>query len=209
MDLKDSEPATERNLMSLPSRSNHGLTRCRACRAHIHAAERPSLTVCPFCGENQLGLARSQARGRLIVAGRGGALAAGLLAFTALGCGSETADPPPEPTPAPIVEPAPEPMAPLEPSEPIAQPDPPPEPIPDPVEPEPVDVPVEPEPVRPVRRPQPTRPIVRNPDPPTPVPAYGVAPDDQWDRRRPDDAVRVARYGIAPIRRRTTDPFAD
>lgn len=68
--------------MSLPRRSRDGLTRCPACRAHIVAAERPSETVCPFCGANQ-----HRTRIRLAPVGRGGILAASLLAFGAMGCG--------------------------------------------------------------------------------------------------------------------------
>ena len=68
--------------MTKPIKSRHGLTRCGACRAHIRAEERPSATVCPFCGANLL------APGAVATAaGRGGVLAASLLAFSALGCG--------------------------------------------------------------------------------------------------------------------------
>jgi len=68
--------------MSKPTRSRHGLTRCTVCRAHIEAAARPSETDCPFCGAN---LHRS--RGRVLPSGRGGVLAASLLAFSATACG--------------------------------------------------------------------------------------------------------------------------
>ena len=68
--------------MSKPTKSRHGLTRCTVCRAHIEAAERPSQTDCPFCGAN---LHRS--RGRILPTGRGGILAASLLAFSATACG--------------------------------------------------------------------------------------------------------------------------
>lgn len=68
--------------MSKPTKSRHGLTRCTVCRAHIEAAERPSETDCPFCGAN---LHRS--RGRVLPTGRGGILAASLLAFSATACG--------------------------------------------------------------------------------------------------------------------------
>jgi len=68
--------------MAKPKKSRHGLTRCTVCRSHIEAAERPSETDCPFCGAN---LHRS--RGRLLPTGRGGILAASLLAFSATACG--------------------------------------------------------------------------------------------------------------------------
>ncbi len=73
--------------MTLPRKSRDGLTRCPACRAHVVAAERPSLTVCPFCGANQ-----HRATHRLAPIGRGGVLAASLLAFTAVGCGAGSGD---------------------------------------------------------------------------------------------------------------------
>lgn len=74
--------------MPKPIQSRHGLTRCTACRAHIRAADRPSATVCPFCGANLR-------TGRPLISlpsGRGGILAASLLAFSAAGCGGTDAD---------------------------------------------------------------------------------------------------------------------
>lgn len=69
--------------MTKPIKSRHGLTRCRACRAHIQAADTPSATVCPFCGANlHAGASRIS-----LPSGRGGILAASLLAFSAAGCG--------------------------------------------------------------------------------------------------------------------------
>ena len=76
-------------------KSRHGLTRCPACRAHVHAGETPSTTECPFCGANvREGHARVA-----IAAGRGGILAASLLALTACGASSspETTEPVDEP----------------------------------------------------------------------------------------------------------------
>lgn len=80
--------------MSKPIQSRHGLTRCTACRAHIRAADRPSATVCPFCGANLQS-------GRPLISlptGRGGILAASLLAFGAMGCGGADAESSSEPT---------------------------------------------------------------------------------------------------------------
>ena len=90
--------------MSL-NRSRQGLTRCRTCRAHILTAARPSQTICPFCGENQLGLSRERARSKIVSVGRGGLLAASLLAFSAVGCEESGEAPSVE-----IVEPAVEPL---------------------------------------------------------------------------------------------------
>lgn len=191
--------------MDRPMRSRHGLTRCRACRAHIHAAAKPSETTCPFCGENQLGIPRSQARGTIVAVGRGGILAAGLMAFSALGCGAD--DPTPGPVEAPIVEApiveAPEPMQPMQPGEVVVAPIPEPEPVaPEPVAPEPVVEEPAPEPIveRPRPRPRPQPDPVAPPDRPIAVPAYGVAPPDQW---RPDPAPDMRptpRYGLPPMR---------
>ncbi|MCA9661805.1 MAG: hypothetical protein KC486_25930 [Myxococcales bacterium] len=75
--------------MSKPIRSREGLTRCAACRAHIHAAERPSETECPFCGATL----RDATPRRPVISGRGGLLAAALFAFGATACGGgEAAD---------------------------------------------------------------------------------------------------------------------
>lgn len=64
-----------------PIRSRDGLTRCSACRAHIHASDRPSTTECPFCGATV-----SAGRPRIsLPGGRGGLLAASLLALGACG----------------------------------------------------------------------------------------------------------------------------
>jgi len=76
--------------MSKPAKSRHGLTRCTACRTHIRAEERPSLTTCPFCGAN---LHRST-RGFSLPTGRGGVLAASLFALSAAGCGGDGAEEP-------------------------------------------------------------------------------------------------------------------
>lgn len=189
--------------MDRPTRSRHGLTRCRACRAHIHTADRPSDTTCPFCGENQLGIPRAQARGTILAVGRGGLLAAGLMAFSAMGCGGSEEAPTPPVVEAPVVEaPVVEPMEPLGPNELVTAPEP--EPIaPEPIAPEPIldDEPSEPI----VQRPRPPRP--RPPVDPLPipddmiaVPAYGVAPPDEW---RPDpspDMRPTPRYGLPPMR---------
>ena len=67
--------------MSKPIKSRHGLTRCTVCRAHIEAAERPSLTDCPFCGANLL-----RGGSTISAPGRGGLIAASLLAFS-VACG--------------------------------------------------------------------------------------------------------------------------
>jgi hypothetical protein len=84
--------------MDKPIKSRHGLTRCGACRAHIHAAERPSATVCPFCGANL-------SSGRAILSlptGRGGLLAASLFGLSMggamAGCGGSDATQADEPT---------------------------------------------------------------------------------------------------------------
>ena len=80
--------------MHKPIKSRHGLTRCGACRAHIHAAERPSATVCPFCGANLLsGRAMSS-----LPSGRGGLLAASLFAMSMAGCGGADTSHTDEPT---------------------------------------------------------------------------------------------------------------
>ena len=68
--------------MSKPIKSRHNLTRCSICRAHIEAGDRPSTTECPFCGANL-----HMSRGRAWLPGRGGVLAASLLAFTVTACG--------------------------------------------------------------------------------------------------------------------------
>ncbi|MBX3268917.1 MAG: hypothetical protein KF729_01570 [Sandaracinaceae bacterium] len=73
--------------MPLPPRSSDGLTVCPACRAHVVAASRPSVTVCPFCGANQ----HADRARRLAGVGRGGLLAASLVAWSASGCGSPDA----------------------------------------------------------------------------------------------------------------------
>jgi len=77
-----------------PIKSRHGLTRCTACRAHIRAAERPSATRCPFCGADM------QTGQRLISmpAGRSGAVAGALLAFSLTACGGADPGPAQEPT---------------------------------------------------------------------------------------------------------------
>lgn len=73
--------------MTKPIKSRHGLTRCCACRAHIRAAATPSATVCSFCGANlHAGPAEAHTP-----RGRGGILAASLLAFSAVGCGAQQA----------------------------------------------------------------------------------------------------------------------
>lgn len=77
-------------------KSRHGLTRCPACRAHVRAGESPSTTECPFCGAN---LREGRAR-VAIAAGRGGLLAASLLALSACGASSSG-----EGTTAPATEP--------------------------------------------------------------------------------------------------------
>lgn len=192
--------------MDRPIRSRHGLARCRACRAHIHAAATPSATICPFCGENQLGIPKPQARSKIVAVGRGGLLAAGLMAFSALGCDEPAAAPRPPVVQAPLdVQP---PMQPLRPDEIVTAPIP--EPAPEPVEPEPIldEEPSEPIAERPRPRPRP-RP---QPDPiyvPPPdhiaVPAYGVAPPDEW---RPDPAPDMRpspRYGLPPMRNPNLD----
>ncbi len=184
-----------------PLRSRHGLTRCRACRAHIQTAARPSDTICPFCGENQLGIPKREARSTIVAVGRGGLLAAGLMAFSAIGC----AEDPAPPAPAPIVQ-APDPGAPLAPMEPLA----PPEPLveaPPPVTPEPLldEEPSEPIAERPRPRPRPRPDPIAPPDRPIAVPAYGVAPPDEW---RPDpspDMRPTPRYGLPPMRAPRTD----
>lgn len=73
--------------MTLPIKSRHGLTRCPSCRAHIQAGATPSTTACPFCGATLHSAPASVAISR----GRGGLLAASLLAFGAAGCGGSQA----------------------------------------------------------------------------------------------------------------------
>ena len=68
--------------MSNPIKSRQNLTRCSVCRAHIEAGARPSTTECPFCGANL-----HLSRGRAWLPGRGGILAASLLAFSVTACG--------------------------------------------------------------------------------------------------------------------------
>ncbi len=87
------------------ARSRSGLTRCPSCRAHVRAAESPTETVCPFCGAALTG-----APSRMASAGRGGVLAASLLAFSC-GGGSGAAEPEEQPTvvnepPVGVVEPS-------------------------------------------------------------------------------------------------------
>ena len=69
--------------MAKPIKSRQGLTRCSVCRAHIEASDRPSTTDCPFCGANL-----HLSRGRVWLPGRGGILAASLVAFTVTACGA-------------------------------------------------------------------------------------------------------------------------
>ncbi|MFK7988537.1 MAG: hypothetical protein AB8I08_21135 [Sandaracinaceae bacterium] len=191
--------------MTLPIKSRHGLTRCGVCRAHIQAAERPSETDCPFCGANLLRGGPRLTR----PSGRGGVLAASLLAFGLTACGAEEA---PVPDPAPIAA--------EEPADPAA--DPAADPVADDFEPTPAednaavaeygarpDI-VEPTPGEtevaqdtPAPTPPPPRPTPPTPtqDEPVAVPAYGVAPPDDSFRPTPSDDMRpTARYGMAPMR---------
>jgi len=182
--------------MTLPIRSRHGLTRCRACRAHIQTGPTPSRTVCPFCGVHQRG--EPKARPRIVAVGRGSILAAGLLAFTAC---AEPPAPAPSPSPDPILQPSPAPqppMQPLRPDDPVVVADPLPEPEPPEPEPE-VDEPSD----TIVQRPRP-RPPAPNP---APMPAYGVAPPpDAWAPQRPDHMRPTPRYGLPPMRDRVPSP---
>lgn len=86
--------------MQKPIKSRSGLTRCPSCRAHVHAAARPSETVCPFCGA----IVGSGAARVVRAAGRGGVLAASLLALSACNGSAETSSPE-QNTNQPVVEP--------------------------------------------------------------------------------------------------------
>lgn len=70
--------------MSKHIKSRSGLTRCPSCRTHVRAGATPSETQCPFCGAN-VGSAPARAAR---AAGKGGLLAASLLAISACNGGS-------------------------------------------------------------------------------------------------------------------------
>lgn len=66
--------------------SRHGFTRCPACRSHVRVGEEPRAKECVFCG-GSLGAARTQT---VAAAGRGGVLAAALMAVSACGANAGT-----------------------------------------------------------------------------------------------------------------------
>lgn len=189
--------------MTLPIKSRHGLTRCGVCRAHIQAGERPSETDCPFCGANLL-------RGGPAITrptGRGGVLAASLLAFGLTACGAD--EPPAQLDPAPIGAEEPTAGDPADPAEPTGTdgfaPDQAPEPN------AVAEYGARPEPVDPPPPPQPTvNPSGDTEDQNVLLPAYGAPPpDDQFDDTPADPMPPLARYGAAPMPDRFTPRPAD